>query len=122
MNWICDDMNKESLLKYLVSKNNAYIDYPFDQVTPVAKVGKKMFALVGDMEGLSISLKCDPSEALYLRDAHSAIKPGYHFNKKHWNTVVIDGTLEDGLIQDLIDHSYKLVLKSMTAKEREALK
>lgn len=120
MNWIYN-MNKVELMAFLLTKNKAYIDYPFDTVTPVAKVGKKMFALVGEEEGLRVSLKCDPEDALYLRDAHSAIIPGYHLNKKHWNTIIIDGTLDDAFIQDLIDHSYKMVVKSMTVKEREAL-
>ena len=114
-------MDIDGLKRYLLSKTNAYLDFPFDEVTPVYKVGKKMFALTGDIGGLSINLKCDPDDALFLRDAHKAIIPGYHMNKKHWNTVIIDGSLEDDLIKDMIDHSYRLVVKSMTKAEREAL-
>lgn len=114
-------MDQEAIKSYLLSKNHAYLDYPFDDVTPVYKVGKKMFALTGNIGGLSINLKCDPDDALYLRDAHEAIVPGYHMNKKHWNTVIVDGSLEEAFIKDMIDRSYDLVLKSMTKKEREAL-
>lgn len=114
-------MDLQAISTYLLSKEHAYLDYPFDEVTPVYKVGKKMFALTGEIGGLSINLKCDPDDALYLRDAHEAIIPGYYMNKKHWNTVIVDGSLEDDMIRDLIDRSYDLVVKSMTKKEREAL-
>jgi len=116
-----ETVNNEHLNQYLLSKELAYLDYPFDDVTPVIKVGKKMFALIGSMGGLSVSLKCDPDDAIYLRDMHPAIIPGYHLSKKHWNTIIIDGTLEDELIESLIDHSYELVVKSMTKKERHEL-
>ncbi|MDA3846937.1 MAG: MmcQ/YjbR family DNA-binding protein [Vallitaleaceae bacterium] len=111
-------MKAEALEQYMLSKEKAFMDYPFDDVTPVLKVGKKMFALIGSIGGLSVSLKCDPDDAIYLRDMHPAIIPGYHLSKKHWNTVILDGSLEDELIKSLIDHSYDLVVKSMPKGER----
>ena len=96
--------------------------FPFGSETSVFKVAGKMFALSGlGQEPLRVSLKCDPVLAEQLRQAHSAVQPGYHLNKRHWNTVSIDGSLPDQMIKDLVEDSYDLVVSRMPARERQAL-
>ena len=96
--------------------------FPFGPETSVFKVAGKMFALSGlGQEPLRVSLKCDPVLAEQLRQAHSAVQPGYHLNKRHWNTVIIEGSLPDQMIKDLIEDSYDLVVSRMPARERQAL-
>lgn len=115
-------MNIESLHEYCLSKPHVTEHFPFDDVTMVLKVGGKMFALIPlDAVDLSISLKCDPELAIELREHYTAVSGAYHFNKKHWNQVMIDGTLSGKLIQEWIDHSYELVYKSLTKKIKEEL-
>ena len=90
--------------------------FPFDETTLVFKVNSKMFALT-DLEGpLSVNLKCDPELAIDLREHYPSVKPGYHMNKKHWNTIEIDGSLSDKLIIEWIDHSYKLIARPKKQK------
>ena len=93
-------------------------EFPFGPETVVYKVGGKIFALAGIDLFESINLKCDPEKALELREAFEAVKPGYHMNKKHWNTIWIDGSIPSGLIEEWIDHSYELVSKVKTRKGR----
>lgn len=89
---------------------NARLDYPFGEEVAVYKVGDKMFALVPEKrEPISVSLKCDPLLAVTLREKYESVMPGYHLNKKHWNTIVLTGQLSWEEIQDLIRHSYNLV-------------
>lgn len=114
-------MNVEEARLYCLSKNRAEESFPFDDKTLVFKVSNKMFALLDLENGSSINLKCDPEEAVYLREHHSEITPGYHMNKKHWNTVLINQTLSDDLIKELIDDSYNLVVNSLSKKRRESL-
>ena len=115
-------MDIESIRSYCTQKKGVSESFPFDEDTLVFKVGRKMFALTGlNAVPLSINLKCNPERALELRASYPAIRPGYHMNKKHWNTVTIDGSLPTSLIWELIDHSYDLVYKSLTKKERENL-
>jgi predicted DNA-binding protein (MmcQ/YjbR family) len=96
--------------KYLLSMPGAKLDYPFGENTAVYKVKDKMFALVTENKlPVSISLKCDPVLAETLREKYETIMPGYHLNKKHWNTIVLSGQLSWEEIQDLIRHSYNLV-------------
>lgn len=103
-------MNIEELRSYCISKENATESFPFDNETLVFKANDKMFALIGlEHNPLSINLKCDPEKAIELREQYSSILPGYHMSKKHWNTLVIDGSLSVKLIRELIDHSYDLV-------------
>ena len=105
-------MEFENLLKYLLDKPGASEDFPFGPSAMVFKVKGKMFALIAVEETpLRINLKCDPELALHLRAAYSAVQPGYHMNKKHWNTVTLDGSLTDGEILTMIDDSYDLVAK-----------
>ncbi|MBL7962661.1 MAG: MmcQ/YjbR family DNA-binding protein [Flavobacteriales bacterium] len=81
----------------------------------------KMFALVDLPDAVSVNLKCDPERAIDLRERHAAITPGFHMNKTHWNTVLLDGSLSPALLRELIDHSYALVKASLPKKDRERL-
>lgn len=104
-------MNIEILRDYCISKRNVTESFPFGDDTLVFKTGGKIFALV-NLEGeLRLNLKCDPVVAIELRERYSAVSPGYHMNKKHWNTVRIDGSVPDNILYSWIDHSYDLVLK-----------
>ena len=95
---------------------------PFDDTALVFKVLDKMFALtrIGDFE--SVNLKCDPDRAIELREKHDFIQPGYHMNKKHWNTVYEVNSLDDSFLQELTRHSYDLVVSKMTKKQKLELK
>jgi predicted DNA-binding protein (MmcQ/YjbR family) len=103
-------MNIESLRDYCLSKPGAEETLPFGPDTLVFKVGGKAFLLVGlDAEDLRFNVKCDPDKALELRDEYSCVLPGYHMNKKHWNTIVVDGSVSNAMLKEWIDHSYSLV-------------
>jgi predicted DNA-binding protein (MmcQ/YjbR family) len=92
---------------------NARLDYPFGEGVAVYKAGDKMFALIGESkEPTSLSLKCDPQLAEILREKYVTVMPGYHLNKKHWNTIVLSGELPWEEVQGLIRHSYDLVTAS----------
>ncbi len=96
--------------------------YPFGPQPLVVKVGGKMFALLSeDATPHQLSLKCDPYHADMLREAHPAITPGYHLNKRHWITIALDDSVPDDLLQSLIDESYALVLMSLPRRVRETL-
>lgn len=115
-------MNKAEVRKYCLSKTHSYSDFPFDQVTEVFRLAKKMFGLMAiDNEPGEINLKIDPPLGRDLREQYEAIKPGYHMNKEHWITVVLDGSLEPEMIRGLIDMSYEIILKSLTKKQRKEL-
>jgi predicted DNA-binding protein (MmcQ/YjbR family) len=112
----------EPLRDYCQAKAGATAERPFGPSPLVFKVGGKLFALIGDdEEPLHLILKCDPDEALFLRDMYTAVTPGYHMNKKHWNSIRLDGSLPDDLIQQMIDDSYKLVVAGLSKKQRAAL-
>lgn len=114
-------MNIEDFRSYCISKKGVSEDFPFDENTLVFKVMGKMFALA-DVEAFeSINLKCDPEKAVEQRELYPAVTPGYHMNKKHWNTVVLDGSLADSLIYNWIDESYSLVVKGLTKTEKNTL-
>ncbi|WP_299578522.1 MmcQ/YjbR family DNA-binding protein [uncultured Sunxiuqinia sp.] len=114
-------MNIEELRDYCLSKPGATEDFPFDETTLVFKVMGKLFALT-DLEGdLSVNLKCTPEKAIELREQHSCVLPGYHMNKKHWNTVLVDGTVSDQQIREWIDHSYGLVVEKLSKKQQNEL-
>jgi predicted DNA-binding protein (MmcQ/YjbR family) len=104
-----------------MSKPGAREDHPFGKEPTVIKAASKMFALVTDGNPPRISLKCDPFIAENLREQHACVVPGYHLNKKHWNTVIVDGSLSADEICAMIDHSYELVVKRLTKAEKEAL-
>lgn len=114
-------MNAEQIREYCLSKPHVTESFPFDEVTLVFKVAGKMFALVSLDGDLSINLKCDPELAISLREHHSAVIPGYHMSKKHWNTVMMDGSINEKLIKDWINHSYDLIVSSLPKKHRSEL-
>ena len=103
-------MNIEILRDYCISKKNVTESFPFGDDTLVFKTEGKIFALVNLEGDLSINLKCNPARAIELRERYSSVIPGYHMNKKNWNTIYIDGTVPDKEIFSWIDHSYDLVL------------
>ncbi|MDQ6418838.1 MmcQ/YjbR family DNA-binding protein [Paenibacillus sp. LHD-117] len=110
------------LAEYCKGLKGASEDYPFGPEPLVMKVGGKMFALLGaNGDVANISLKCEPHMAELLRMQHAAVNPGYHLNKKHWNTVTIDGSIPDEEIREMIDHSYELVVRSLTKAQRAEL-
>ncbi len=113
-------MNFQALREYCLAKPGAYGDFPFDEVTWVCKVGGKMFALADMTQApLRVNLKCDPDDALALRAQFPQhVLPGYHMNKRHWNTLVLDGTLSLTLVRRLIDQSYTLVARSLPRDRR----
>lgn len=111
-------MNIEELREYCLSKKGATEGFPFGEDTLVFKVGGKMFLLTSLTGALSMNVKCDPEQALELRDLHPEVKPGYHMNKKMWNTVDLTGSLSTRQIHEFIDHSYQLVVNGLPAKLR----
>jgi predicted DNA-binding protein (MmcQ/YjbR family) len=112
-----------ALRAYCLSKPSATADHPFGSGTLVMKVRGKMFAIIGE-EGnpITISLKCEPEIAPLLRSAYKSVSPGYHLNKKHWNSITLDGDVPLDLIRDWIDDSYDLVVAGLTRREREAIR
>lgn len=120
--YICN-MNVEDLRSYCLSKKAVTESTPFDDVTLVFKVAGKMFALLPlDAIELSINLKCDPERAIALREKYPAVLPGYHMSKIHWNTVMIDGTFSRDELIEMIDHSYDLIVGSLSKKQQELLR
>ena len=113
-------MMQQTLIDYALSKPGAVPTQPFGPDVLVIKVMDKMFALTR-RNGASFNLKCDPERALALREAYPAVTPGYHMNKRHWNTVALDGSLTLAELQQLIDHSYDLVVRSLKKADRERL-
>jgi predicted DNA-binding protein (MmcQ/YjbR family) len=115
-------MNAEKFREYCVAKLGTTEDSPFGPEHIVFKVGGKMFALLAFEEvPPSANLKCDPDLALELRDRYEQVRPGYHMNKKHWNTVEMDGGIPERELLKMIDHSYELVVASLDKKARAAL-
>ncbi len=97
-------------------------DYPFGDEVAVFKVGGKMFALIMLAgEPGSVNLKCDPMWAIELRELYAAVRPGYHTNKRHWNTVDLDGTVDDTELRTMIEHSYELVVNGLPRRARDRL-
>lgn len=117
-----NEMFAEDVREALLAKSHAVEEVPFGPDVLVYKVGGKMFALLPiDDVPVRMNLKCDPERALDLCDRYESIIPGFHMNKKHWNTLVLDQTLPESLIRELIDHSYDLVFASLTKKVRSGL-
>ena len=115
-------MDIENFRQYCLGKPGVTEEFPFDDRTLVYKVMGKMFA-AADLDLFdSINLKCDPELAVELRERYPAVRPGYHMNKKHWNTVLVDGSLSDRLIRGWIDHSYNLVVEGLPVRLKTALK
>ena len=107
-------MDAETIREYCISKKGTEESMPFGEDTLVFKVMGKMFLLMNLEGDLSINLKCDPVKAISLRETYPAVLPGYHMNKTHWNTVMIDGSIPEREIHAWIDHSYDLVVISLT--------
>lgn len=106
-------MHIETLREYCLSKPGAEETLPFGPDVLVFKVNNKAFLLLPlDTEDLRFNVKCDPELALELREQHTSVLPGFHMNKKHWNTILVDGTIPSKRIKEWIDHSYDLVATS----------
>ena len=115
-------MNIECFREYCLSKKYVTESFPFDEKTLVFKVAGKMFALSGlEHQPPSVNLKCNPEKSLELREQYSEVIEGFHMSKKHWNTISIKGNLSNNFIEELIDHSYDLVVKGMTKKAQKEL-
>ncbi|MFL9831196.1 MmcQ/YjbR family DNA-binding protein [Flavobacterium sp. ST-87] len=118
-------MNLEDFYEYCLSKKGVTEHFPFDQDTLVFKVGGKMFALSSlkqwESGQPSVNLKCDPEVAVEWRLQFEAVEPGFHMNKKHWNTVAINTDVSDSFLKEMIDHSYGLVFSSLTKNIQKEL-
>ena len=126
-------MNDKGAHQYLLSKPETSLDFPFGKEVNVYKVKGKMFATLslgtgnekdtdGKMAGhWCMNLKCDPEESLMLRDIFASVIPGYHMNKKLWNTVILDGSIPQGEIERMIDNSFMLVVSKMTKKDQQSI-
>ena len=115
-------MNYTSAKRYLLGKPEAVEDYPFGPEAAVFKVMGRMFALLFVSDGQAqINLKCEPQEAFALRELFPAVRPGYHMNKLHWNTVILDGSIPVAELRHMIDCSYTLVVKKLKRNERLGL-
>ena len=114
-------MTLDILRDYCLLKNQVTEEFPFDAQTLVFKVAGKMFALTDVDQFESINLKCDPERAVELREQFDAVRPGYHMNKKHWNTVFINSDVSHEMILQMVDDSYELVVKSLHQKRRNEL-
>jgi len=116
-------MNLETFREYCLAKPGATETTPFGPDNLVFKVAGKMFALAAlDEVPARANLKCDPDRALELRDSYEEVQPGYHMSKKHWNTVDLEGRIPERELKEMIDHSYELVVKSLSKKEQARLR
>ncbi|MEC7830368.1 MAG: MmcQ/YjbR family DNA-binding protein [Pseudomonadota bacterium] len=115
-------MNKKKIKEYCLTLPQAKEDYPFGPDVLVFKIKNKLFALMTTREGVErVNLKCDPEEAIILREIFEDVIPGYHMNKAHWNTIILSGSIPDGEIKRMIDRSYCLVVKKLKKLDRESL-
>ncbi len=115
-------MTHDELRAILLAKPGAWEDFPFGPDAAVIKVKSKMFALIPvGAKPLTVNLKCDPHWAVLLRDTYPAVTAAYHFNKRHWNGIILDGSVPQDEVLEMIDHSYKLVVKGLTRAERADL-
>jgi predicted DNA-binding protein (MmcQ/YjbR family) len=120
--WQARRVDRDEARAACAAKRGAVETYPFGEDTAVYKVGGKMFALVPhSADPAHVSLKCDPDWSELLREAYAAVGPGYHLNKKHWNTIVLDGTVPDDELAELIERSYMLVVDALPRRVRAAL-
>jgi predicted DNA-binding protein (MmcQ/YjbR family) len=115
-------MNDKQARTYLLSKPESVEDFPFGPDVYVYKVRGKMFATLAFTDNVGrMNLKCDPEEAMALRDIFESVVPGYHMNKAHWNTVILDGSIPNGELERMIDRSFGLVVKGLKKSERQSL-
>ena len=116
-------MDASDLRTWCLQQPGATEDFPFGPASSVFRVAGKMFALSAlDRTPLEVSVKCEPELAVGLRESYPAIRPGYHLNKRHWNTITIDGSLEDRLVRDMVEDSWDLVVDKLPVKRRSALR
>lgn len=107
-------MDVESIREYCLVKKDVEEGFPFGETTLVFKVKGKLFLLIGlDNPVLQFNVKCDPEQALEWREQYAAVQPGYHMNKRHWNTVIVDGSIPARILRQMIDDSYRLVVLSL---------
>jgi predicted DNA-binding protein (MmcQ/YjbR family) len=112
-------VDRDQLLELLTRMPGAVEDYPFGDEVAVFKVGGKMFALVSlDADPAFVTLKCDPARALELRDQFAAVRPGYHTNKRHWNSVDLDDSIDPREVRKMVEHSYDLVVRGLPQRAR----
>ena len=114
-------MNIEELREYCLQKTGATEGLPFGEDTLVFKVGGKLFLLTSITRGNQFNVKCDPELAIELRERYAEVRPGYHMNKKLWNTVYMDGVLTKKQLLEMIDHSYNLVFEGLPKKVKEGI-
>ncbi|MDA3911932.1 MAG: MmcQ/YjbR family DNA-binding protein [Bacteroidales bacterium] len=114
-------MNIEDFRLYCLSKPGVTEGFPFDETTLVFKLMGKMFALTDTEDDFAIALKCDPERAIELREKYPAVKPGFHMNKIHWNTITVDGSMNNQFLIELTDHSYDLIKSGLTKKLKAEL-
>ena len=115
-------MNLELFRKYCLSKKGVIEDFPFGEETICFKVIGKIFAITSYNVPLSVNLKCEPEFAVELREKYEEVQPGYHMNKKHWNTVDFEGRVSDKELKIMTDHSYELVVNGLSRKQKDELK
>ena len=115
-------MNIESLRQYCLGKKFVREEFPFGDAALVFKVKGKIFLIARlDLSPLEFNIKSDPDKAVERREEFDAIRPGYHMNKKHWNTILVDGTLKDKFLQEMIDESYALVVSSLKRADQKGI-
>jgi len=114
-------MNLETIRNHCIKKAGVTEEFPFDETTLVFKVMGKMFCLTNVEPPLTINVKCEPEIAIELREHYDYVLPGYHMNKKHWNTIDLEGIVKDGLVLSWIDDSYNLVIDSLPNKKKKEL-
>jgi predicted DNA-binding protein (MmcQ/YjbR family) len=115
-------MDIETLREYCLAKKESSEGFPFGETTLVFKVKGKIFLLCGlDNPTLEFNVKCDPERAIEWREQFAAVQPGYHMNKKMWNTVIVDGSIPGKILREMIDDSYRLVVGSLPRKDRLGL-
>lgn len=114
-------MNIEEVRAYCLALPFTTEDFPFDENTLVIRIGKKIFALIPLEKKSIMNLKCEPERAIELREKHEGIQPGYHMNKKYWNTIQFD-SIPSALVKELIEHSYNLVIESLPKKIKQDLR
>ena len=116
-------MENQQLENMFLSKAGASLDFPFGDDVYVFKVMNKMFGLFSLKDGIfHINLKSDPQDAIAYRDIYECVIPGYHMNKKHWNTIILDGSMPPDILEEMIKESYALVVSILTKKQKEELK
>jgi predicted DNA-binding protein (MmcQ/YjbR family) len=114
-------MNIEELRKYCLSKKGSSESFPFDETTLVFKVMNKMFAITDLEDDFAVVIKAEPEDILHMREKYPAVKPPRYFDKRYWNHIMIDGSIESSLIRQWIDESYDLIVKKLPKRDQKAL-